>query len=86
MRGSKEKGVDVQIATDMVTLAWEDTYDAAVLVSADLDFVPMAEYLSTKGKKVIHAQFPPKGAELNEKCWGRFDMVALREKFRFKKS
>jgi len=37
MRGSKEKGVDVKIATDMITLAWEDTYDVGVLVSADSD-------------------------------------------------
>jgi len=41
MRGTKEKGVDVGIATDMIMLAWEDTYDVGVLVSADSDFVPL---------------------------------------------
>jgi uncharacterized LabA/DUF88 family protein len=85
MRGSKEKGVDVQIATDILTLGWEDTYDVAVLVSADSDFVPLAEYLKTKGKKVIHGQFPPKGAELSQKCWGRIDLTAMRDKYRFRK-
>lgn len=83
MRGSKEKGVDVQIATDMITLAWEDTYDVGVLVSADSDFVPLAEFLKTKGKKIIHGQFPPKGADLSKKCWGRIDLTALRPKFKF---
>lgn len=83
MRGAKEKGVDVQIATDMITLAWEDTYDIGVLVSADSDFVPLAEFLKTKGKKIIHGQFPPKGAELSQKCWGRIDLTAIRHKFKF---
>lgn len=81
MRGAKEKGVDVQIATDMITLAWENTYDVAVLVSADSDFVPLAEFLKTKGKKVIHGQFPPKGAELAQKCWAPIDLTAIRKMF-----
>ncbi len=85
MRGAKEKGVDVQIATDMITLAWEDTYDIGVLVSANSDFVPLAEFLKTKGKKIIHGQFPPKGAKLSQKCWGRIDLTALRQKFKFHK-
>ncbi len=82
MRGAKEKGVDVQIATDMITLAWENTYDIAVLVSADSDFVPLAEFLKTKGKKVVHGQFPPKGAELAQKCWAPIDLTAIRQTFR----
>jgi uncharacterized LabA/DUF88 family protein len=86
MRGAKEKGVDVKIATDMITLAWEDTYDIGVLVSADSDFVPLAEFLKTKGKKVFHGQFPPTGAELSQRCWGRTDLTALRSKFKFKKN
>lgn len=40
MRGTQEKGVDVRIATDMITLAGADDYDVAVLVSSDADFVP----------------------------------------------
>ena len=83
MRGTKEKGVDVKIATDMITLAWENTYDIGVLVSADSDFVPLAEFLKTKGKKVIHGQLPPKGAELSQKCWGHIDLTSIRQKFKF---
>jgi uncharacterized LabA/DUF88 family protein len=82
MRGTTEKGVDVKIATDMLTLGWDDTYDVGVLVSADSDFVPVAEYLKTKGKKIIHAQFPPKGAELSQKCWGRINLTDLRSQFK----
>ncbi|WP_419936862.1 NYN domain-containing protein [Candidatus Palauibacter sp.] len=39
MRGTEEKGVDVRMATDMISLAWVDNYDIAVLVSSDRDFV-----------------------------------------------
>ena len=82
MRGTEEKGVDVRIATDMIMLAWVDSYDVAVLVSSDSDFIPVAEFLQTKGKKVIHAQVPPRAANLSAKCWGSFDLVKLRDKFR----
>ena len=63
MRGTEEKGVDVRMATDMISLAWADNYDIAVLVSSDRDFVPVAEFLETRGIKVIHGAFPPMGAQ-----------------------
>jgi len=34
MRGTQEKGVDTLIATDMIRLAWQDTYDVGILISA----------------------------------------------------
>ena len=83
MRGTEEKGVDVRMATDMISLAWVDNYDIAVLVSSDRDFVPVAEFLETRGIKVIHAAFPPKGSELTARCWGSINVARLREKFRF---
>lgn len=61
MRRTREKSVDVRMATDMIRLAWAANYDIAVLVSSDRDFVPVAEFLETRGIKVIHAAFPPKG-------------------------
>lgn len=79
MRGTEEKGVDTRLAADMIRLAWEDNYDAAVLVSSDRDFVPVAEFLETKGRKVIHGAFPPRGFHLTQKCWGSIripDIVA----------
>ena len=36
--GQTEKGVDVMLAIDMLTLAFKDRYDVAVLVSSDADF------------------------------------------------
>ncbi len=82
MRGTEEKGVDVRMATDMISLAWIDNYDIAVLVSSDRDFVPVAEFLETRGIKVIHGKFPPMGAELTARCWGSVDVASQREGFR----
>jgi uncharacterized LabA/DUF88 family protein len=82
MRGTEEKGVDTSIVKDMISLAWVDAYDVAVLVSADRDFIPVADFLQTKGIKVIHGAFPPKGSELSQKCWGNFDLTKLMPQFR----
>lgn len=84
MRGTEEKGIDTRIATDLVSLAWERAYDIAVLVSADQDFVPAAEYLQNKGVKVIHAGFPPNGMLLKQKCWASIEIPNHREDFRLK--
>jgi uncharacterized LabA/DUF88 family protein len=80
MKRTVEKGIDTAIVTDMIRLAWEDSWDLAVLLSADRDFVPAVEFLGQKGRKVIHAAFPPQGMDLSTKCWGSFDLTKnLRE-------
>jgi len=71
---TEEKGVDVAIATDMIKLAWDDAYDWAMLVSSDRDFIPAVEFLNAKGRKVLHAGFPPRGSQLATKCWGSLDL------------
>ena len=81
LRGTEEKGVDTRIATDLIRLAWEGGYDAAVLVTADRDFVPVAEFLQTKGIKIIHGAFPPASSELTQKCWGHLNLPDLMAHF-----
>lgn len=75
MVGTVEKGVDTAIVTDMIRLAWTESYDAAVLVSADADFIPAVEFLSAKGLKVINGRFGARGANLSKKCWGNFPLT-----------
>lgn len=82
MRGTEEKGVDTRIVTDMISLAWSNGFDVAVIISSDRDFVPVAEFLQTKGIKVIHASFPPVGSQLSQKCWGSFSVPAVMNSFR----
>ena len=47
-----EKKIDIQIAIDMVSLAYENSYDTAVLVSGDGDFVPVVKKIRELGKNV----------------------------------
>lgn len=47
-----EKGVDTHIVIDMLTFAYKDTYDTAILVSGDEDFVVLVEKIKDLGKHV----------------------------------
>ena len=60
-----EKRVDVSIAVDMVTMAYEGMYDVAYLLSADSDLVPAVEAVRSRGKKVFAAS-PAFGHELEK--------------------
>lgn len=53
------KGDDIHIAVDMVKGAYENTFDTAILVSGDGDFVPAVEVVQEKGKSVENAYFKP---------------------------
>ncbi|MBI2964906.1 MAG: NYN domain-containing protein, partial [Chloroflexi bacterium] len=52
-----EKGVDVMIATDLVSGAFKNLYDTAILVSGDGDFFPAIEAVKDLGKHVEVAAF-----------------------------
>ena len=70
MRGTEEKGVDVRMATDMIRLAWVDNYDVAVLVSSDKDFVPVAEFLETRGDQGHSRSVPAAGSRSDPEVLG----------------
>lgn len=53
----REKGVDVQIAIDLIVGAIENSYDTAVVVSSDTDLVPAIKYVRSRGKKVEYVGF-----------------------------
>ncbi len=50
--GAIEKKVDIKIAIDIISLAYENMYDTAVLVSGDGDFVPVVKKVKELGKNV----------------------------------
>lgn len=53
----QEKGVDVHIAVDLLTGAFENRYDTAVLVSSDTDLIPAIHGVRRKGKKIEYIGF-----------------------------
>ena len=74
MKGTVEKGVDTAIVTDMIRLAWARAYDVAILVSSDADFIPAVQFLDSKGLRIVHGAFPPRGMALAKTCWASIDM------------
>jgi len=53
----QEKGVDVHMAVDLLTGAYEDRYDTAVLVSSDTDLIPAVRAVRGKKKRVEYIGF-----------------------------
>src|SRR3989304_4940774 len=53
-----EKGVDVQLASHMLSFAFDNQYDTAVLVSNDGDFAPVVAEVLRLHKNVENAEFP----------------------------
>ena len=52
-----EKGVDIQLATDMITHSFKNNYDVAVLVAGDNDFVSAVQAVKDNGKHLEVALF-----------------------------
>lgn len=69
-----EKGVDTAIVTDLLSLAWQDGFDIAVIVSSDADFVPAAKNLQDRGLKVVNGSWSGHGHHLAKACWGSFNL------------
>lgn len=59
-----EKGVDIKIATDMLLHAARNTYDVAILVSGDTDFVDMVQGVKDLGKNVEVVLFGSGGSRV----------------------
>lgn len=52
-----QKGVDIFLTSDMISLAYENAYDVAVLVSGDGDYEALVELVKSKGKRVVVVSF-----------------------------
>jgi uncharacterized LabA/DUF88 family protein len=72
-----EKGVDTAIVTDLLSLAGENAYDVAILVSSDADHIPAVEWIQARGRKVINATWAHHGYDLKTKCWAEVELDGL---------
>lgn len=57
-----EKGIDVTLAVDSLSLAYENAYDTALIVSGDGDYAELVEAIKRKGKRVESAMFKNQSA------------------------
>jgi len=64
-----EKGVDIDLATDMLRLAYNNAYDTAIIVTGDGDFVSAVTGVKDMGKHVENANFKDgKGYHIRTAC------------------
>jgi hypothetical protein len=61
VKGVKSKGVDVSLATAVVSHAYRHSYDVAYLIAGDGDYVPMVEEAKRAGRKVVVVFFEKYG-------------------------
>ncbi len=79
-----EKGVDVMLVVDLITNAYANRLDTAILVSGDADFVPAIKAVQELEKKVENVSFPiGKSFHLNQQCdqtisFGQTEFTQLR--------
>ncbi|MBI4468397.1 MAG: NYN domain-containing protein [Acidobacteria bacterium] len=70
LRRTVEKGIDTTLLTDLIKAAFDNTFDQAILLTEDSDFVPAVEFIQERwSKQVIHAFFRGKSDELRNACW-----------------
>jgi uncharacterized LabA/DUF88 family protein len=68
----KQKGVDVLLAIDMITKAYHDQYDIAILVAGDDDFIDVVKAVKDGAGKLVYGAFYPKTA--SKRLINCFDM------------
>jgi len=71
-----EKRVDTRLVADLIQLAANDAFDAAVLVSGDEDFVPAVEAVNALGKQVWVATWSADelSKDLRVRCFGEIHL------------
>ena len=53
VRTTREKGIDVKLATDMIVGAVDDRYDTAIVISSDSDLIPAIDWVRKKRNKNV---------------------------------
>ena len=57
-KGIFQKGIDVQLAVDLVSHAYKDNFDVAVICSGDVDLLESLKIVKSLGKKIIVVSHP----------------------------
>jgi uncharacterized LabA/DUF88 family protein len=71
-----EKMLDTHIATDLIGDATFDSFDVALLVSEDSDFIPAVEFVQEmRSKQVVHVGFGGHTNDLRAACRHRIDLA-----------
>jgi uncharacterized LabA/DUF88 family protein len=52
-KAKNSKRVDIKLSVDMLTHAYQNNYDVAVLIAGDEDYVPLVEAVKNAGRRVF---------------------------------
>lgn len=70
VRRTVEKGIDAALLTDIIRAAFDNTFEQAIIVTEDSDFVPAVKFIQERWtKQIVHAYFRGKSDELRNACW-----------------
>jgi uncharacterized LabA/DUF88 family protein len=72
-----EKTVDAAIIVDLLSMAWDNLYDVALLISSDHDFLPAIDTLHHHNMRVINGRWSDQGTRLADSCDASIRLDAL---------
>jgi uncharacterized LabA/DUF88 family protein len=70
----KQKGVDILLSIDMLSKAYENHYDIAIILTGDDDFLDLVEAVKDAGKRVVGVYFEK---HISEELKNAFDKVVI---------
>lgn len=78
--GVFQKGIDVQLAVDLVHHAYKDNFDVAIVCSGDIDLLESIKLIKNHGKKAILVSHPNVIAKnMIKECDYFYDLSKLKE-------
>ena len=77
----RQKGVDVLMAIDSLSMAYQDLYDSGLFLLGDRDFIPLIEAIKSTGKKTYGFLFEK---NISEKLRWVFDYRIILDKEKIK--
>ncbi|KKQ86753.1 MAG: hypothetical protein UT11_C0063G0003 [Berkelbacteria bacterium GW2011_GWA2_38_9] len=78
-----EKGVDVQIAIDIIEAAYENICDRIILISSDTDLIPAITKAIKKGKTVEYIGFSHQPSKAMMNCCSKYRLLTKNDIGRF---
>lgn len=78
-----EKGVDVQLAIDLLIGAYEDYYDTAIVISSDTDLMPAIKKIRSLGKKIEYIGFAHQPSIALKNCATVYRLLTKQELEKF---
>lgn len=78
-----EKGVDVRLALDIVTMAQDRKYDVGYVISSDTDLIPALQAAQARKRELVHVGFEHQPSLALIRCANRSRIISRREAERY---